>query len=167
MLIDAVKRCLVRDLAGFALELDAYPDDASVWLLPNGVNNSTGTLTLHVCGNLRYFVGAILGRNGYVRDRAAEFAVRGLPRVELEMLLAVTRDEVARALDQLDSDLLPLDYPVPVGKTTLSTGRFLVHLTSHLAYHLGQADVHRRVVTGQTQGVGTVAVPPLGDPTLG
>ena len=82
------------------------------------------------------------------------------------MLLAVTRDEVARALDQLDSDVLTLDFPVAVGKTTLSTGRFLVHLATHLTYHLGQADMHRRVVTGQSNGLGTVAVPPLGDPVL-
>ena len=166
MLIDAVKRCLVRDLAGFDLEIEAYPDDAQVWALPNGVNNSTGTLTLHVCGNLRHFVGAVLGRNGYVRDREAEFAVRDLPRIELEMLIAVTRDEIARALDQLNPDQLPLDYPVKIGNTTLSTGRFLVHLVSHLTYHLGQADVHRRVVTGQSRGVGVIAVPPLGDPIL-
>jgi uncharacterized damage-inducible protein DinB len=166
MLIDAVKRCLLRDLAGFALELDAYRDNASIWALPAGVNNSTGTLTLHACGNLRHFIGAILGKSGYVRDRDAEFAVRDLPRVELEMLLAVTREEVARALDQLDSDALPLDFPIPIGKTTLSTGRFLVHLATHLTYHLGQADVHRRVVTGQSNGLGTVAVPPLADPIL-
>ena len=166
MLIDAVKRCLLRDLAGFALELDAYRDDASVWALPVGVNNSTGTLTLHACGNLRHFIGAVLGKSGYVRDRDAEFGVRGLKRVELDMLLAVTRDDVARALDQLDSDLLPLDFPIPVGKTTLSTGRFLVHLATHLTYHLGQADMHRRVVTGQSNGLGTVALPPLADPIL-
>ena len=166
MLIDSVKRCLMRDLAGFALELDASRDDASVWALPPGVNNSTGTLTLHACGNLRHFIGATLGKSGYVRDRDAEFAVRGLQRVELEMLLAVTRDEVARALDGLHSDLLPLDFPIPVGKTTLSTGRFLVHLATHLTYHLGQADMHRRVVTGQSNGLGTVAVPPLADPVF-
>jgi len=166
MLIDAVKICLMRDLAGFALELDAYRDDASVWALPTGVNNSTGTLTLHGCGNLRHFIGAVLGKSGYVRDRDAEFAVRGLQRVELEMLLAVTRDEIARALDQLDSDQLPLDFPIPIGKTTLSTGRFLVHLATHLTYHLGQADMHRRVVTGQSNGLGTVAVSSLADPIL-
>ncbi|MGH7593596.1 MAG: DinB family protein [Gemmatimonadales bacterium] len=161
MLIDAVKRCLIRDLDGFALELDAYPDEGSVWALPAGVRNSSGTLTLHACGNLRHFVGAVLGKNGYVRDRDAEFALRDLPRVELEMLIAVTRDEVARALDQLDSDLLTGDFPLPVGKVTLSTGQFLVHLATHLSYHLGQADGHRRVVTGQSEGVGTVALPPL------
>lgn len=161
MLIDAVKRCLMRDLGGFELELDAYPDDASVWALPAGVRNSTGTLTLHGCGNLRHFIGGVLGGSGYVRDRDAEFATRDLPRVELEMLIAVTRDEVARALDHLDSDLLTSDFPLPVGGVTLSTGQFLVHLATHLTYHLGQADVHRRVVTGQAEGVGTVTLPPL------
>ncbi|MGH7523010.1 MAG: DinB superfamily protein [Gemmatimonadales bacterium] len=161
MLIDAVKRCLMRDLSGFELELDAYPDDASVWALPTGVRNSTGTLTLHGSGNLRHFIGGVLGGSGYVRDRDAEFTIRDLPRVELEMLIAITRDEVARALDHLDSDLLASDYPLPVGKVTLSTGQFLVHLATHLTYHLGQADMHRRAVTGQTEGVGTVAIPPL------
>jgi uncharacterized damage-inducible protein DinB len=167
MLIDAVKRCLVRDLAGFELELEAYGDEASIWALPTGVNNSTGTLTLHVCGNLRHFIGAVLGKSGYVRDRDAEFADRGLPRTELLMLLAITRDEVSRALDGLDSDALPLDYPLTINKATLSTGRFLVHLATHLTYHLGQADLHRRVVTGQSNGVGTVAPGPLADPLPG
>jgi hypothetical protein len=166
MLIDAVRRCLLRDLAGFALELDAYRDDASVWTLPPGVNNSTGTLTLHACGNLRHFIGAVLGKSGYVRDRDSEFALRGVPRGDLERLLAVTRDEVARALDGLDPAVLAQDFPSPVGKTTLPTGRFLVHLAAHLTYHLGQADMHRRVVTGQSNGVGAVAVPPLADPVL-
>lgn len=166
MLIDTVRRCLLRDLAGFALELDAYRDDASVWTLPAGVNNSTGTLTLHACGNLRHFLGAVLGKSGYVRDRDAEFAVRGLQRTELEMLLAVTRDEVVRALDGLDPEVLAQDFPIPIGKTTLPTGRFLIHLATHLTYHLGQADMHRRVVTGQSNGLGTVAIPPLADPVL-
>jgi hypothetical protein len=161
MLIDSVKRCLLRDLSGFELELEAYDNDAQVWQLPKGVNNSTGTLTLHGCGNLRHFIGGVLGKSGYVRDRDAEFALRDLPRVELEMTIAVTRDEIARALDHLDPDSLTLDFPIAIGKTTVSTGQFLVHLATHLTYHLGQADMHRRIVTGQSNGLGTVAVPAL------
>ena len=33
------------------------------------------------------------------------------------------------------------------------TGEYLVHLSVHFAYHLGQLDYHRRVVTGQNTGV--------------
>ncbi len=166
MLIDAVKRCLLRDLAGLVAELDAYRDDASVWVLPPGVKNSTGTLVLHLCGNLRHFIGAVLGRSNYVRDRDAEFAVRNLSRHELEMLIAVTRDEVVNALDGLDPARIDADYPQPVGGVTLPTGRFLVHLAVHLGYHLGQADVHRRVVTGEAVGVGAVGLKPLADPVV-
>ncbi|HEY4100498.1 MAG TPA: DUF664 domain-containing protein [Gemmatimonadales bacterium] len=166
MVADAVKRCFLRDLAGFGLQLDAFPTDASVWELPRGVSNSTGTLVVHCCGALRHFIGGVLGRSGYVRDREAEFAVRGLPRVELEMLLAVTRDEVSRALDHLDPELLPRDFPIPLGKVTLSTERFLIHHVSHLGYHLGQADIHRRLVTGETTGLGMVTIPPLSDPVM-
>jgi hypothetical protein len=132
MLIDAVKRCMLRDLDGFATILEAYPDESSVWSLPAGLNNSAGTLALHGCGNLRHFVGGVLGNSGYVRDRDAEFKTRDLPKVELEMIVAVTRDEVARALDHLDSALLSRDFPLQVDGVTLSTGQFLVHLAVHL-----------------------------------
>ena len=166
MLIDAVKRSMVRDLGGFALQLEAYPTDAAVWTLPTGINNSTGTLTLHGCGNLRHFIGGVLGNSGYVRDRDAEFNARDLPRVELEMLIAVTRDEVARALEHLDSDLLPLDFPIPIQHRVLSTGAFLIHLATHLTYHLGQADVHRRVVTGDARGLGMVSPLAMADAVM-
>ncbi|HEX3926914.1 MAG TPA: DUF664 domain-containing protein [Gemmatimonadales bacterium] len=166
MLTDTVKRCLQRDLAGFAAELDGYRDDAQVWALPVEMKNSTGTLVVHVCGSLRHFIGGILGKSGYVRDRDAEFAVRNLPRVELEMLIAVTRDEITRALDHLDPATLSKDFPVPVGGVSLHTGRFLVHHATHVAYHLGQADIHRRVVTGSSAAVGTISPTAIADPVV-
>jgi hypothetical protein len=44
-----------------------------------------------------------------------------------------------------------------VAKVNLNTGDFLVHLASHLAYHLGQVDYHRRIVTGNPAVVGALA----------
>jgi len=157
----ALKACLLRDLAGFSAELDAYPDDASVWAMPAGVSNSTGTLTLHCCGNMRHFVGAMLGKSGYVRQRDAEFSQRDLPRSELHVLLAVTMDEVGHALDQLDESSLPAMVPTPVGGVQPPMTTWLVHLATHIAYHLGQADVHRRIVTGERRPVGVMGIAPL------
>jgi hypothetical protein len=37
-----------------------------------------------------------------------------------------------------------------------------VHTAVHLAYHLGQVDAHRRVVTGGGEGVGAVRPAELG-----
>jgi hypothetical protein len=36
-----------------------------------------------------------------------------------------------------------------------------VHLVTHLAYHLGQLDYHRRLVTGQAGQIGAVSVKEL------
>jgi hypothetical protein len=39
----------------------------------------------------------------------------------------------------------------------VNTGEFLAHLATHLAYHVGQLDFHRRVVIGDATGVGAVS----------
>ncbi|MEP6591326.1 MAG: DinB family protein [Gemmatimonadota bacterium] len=165
MLIDAVRACLVRDLEGLSAELDGYADDASVWTGLPGFANSTGTLVVHCCGNLRHFVGAVLGQSGYVRTRDVEFSVRDLPRAELHLLLAVTRDEVVRALDGLDAAVLEERFPAELPGGGIPTDRMLVHLASHLAYHLGQVDSHRRTVTGDRRSVGALGLAALLTPS--
>lgn len=160
--LDSIRRCMVRDLGTFEVELANFPDDASVWSMHPQIPNTTGTLVLHVAGNLRHFVGATLGATGYVRDRDAEFSTRNLARRELLVLLHAARDEVDATLRMLDEARLDEPYPLEIGGTTLTTGQFLVHLATHLAYHLGQADIHRRVVTFDPKGVGAVGVKELG-----
>ncbi len=85
---------IARELSGFAREIELFPDDDQIWQTVPGISNSAGTLTLHVCGNLQHFVGAVLGGSPYVRDRENEFAARGLSRAHL---LA----EIERTLDGL------------------------------------------------------------------
>jgi uncharacterized damage-inducible protein DinB len=41
-----------------------------------------------------------------------------------------------------------VDYPDVIGGVRVTTGDLLVHLISHLAYHLGQIDYHRRLLAG-------------------
>lgn len=161
MLIDAIRRCLLRDLDALAAELAAYPNDAAVWANPAGAPNSAGTLTLHLVGNLRHFIGATLGSSGYVRDRDSEFAGKYVPRAEMTALIAAARAEVETALAGLDPARLGEPFPLTVGGGTMPTGRFLVHLAGHFTYHLGQLDYHRRLVTGDDTGVGALALAPL------
>lgn len=157
-LVDAVRRCILRDIDGFLLELDGYPDDASVWTVPDGMLNATGTLAAHVAGNLRHFIGAHLGSTGYVRDREREFAERDLSRDALRTLLIAARHDVDTTLRNLDPARLEEQHPAPFGTVQLPIGLALVHLATHLAYHLGQADMHRRVVTGDSRPVGAMGV---------
>jgi uncharacterized damage-inducible protein DinB len=151
-----VERIVLRDLAAVRREVEAYPDDASLWAVPAGVPNSAGTLVLHLAGNLQHYLGHCLGGSDYVRDRPAEFARRDVPRADL--LAELSRAEAAVRAGLASPRALRLDEPFAVAfrATTLLTEDALLHLTSHLAYHLGQIDYHRRVVTGQPHGIGAV-----------
>ena len=149
---------LLRDLAALRRELDAYPDDDSVWVLPAGLPNSAGTLTLHLCGNLRHFVGARLGGSSYIRDREREFSARGASREALRADIAEAEAAVQRVLPALDVAALAAPYPDAVANHTFGTGDFILHLCSHFAYHLGQIDYHRRIVTGHNVSIGAVAL---------
>jgi hypothetical protein len=156
-----LSRLIRRELTSLRDELLAYPDERAMWEVPKGLPNSGGNLALHLIGNLRFFIGTQLGATGYVRDRDAEFAKRNVPRAELIAGIEAAADEVTRTLATLDAAQLDKPFPVEVGGNRLQTGLFLQHLASHLAYHLGQVDYHRRVVTGSSVSVGAVPVPPL------
>lgn len=156
-------RFIGRELATVRDELLAYPDTASIWAIPNGLPNSAGSLALHLAGNLRWFIGNQLGGSGYVRDRDAEFNLRGLQREELVRLIEAASDECTRALAMLDDSRLEQPYPLEVGGVRLPVGRFLGHLAVHLGYHLGQLDYHRRIVTGVNKSLGALAPSALVD----
>lgn len=152
-----VAALLSRELRTLQRELEAYPSDALVWAHPAGFPNTTGSLALHAAGNLQHFVGAVLGETGYVRNRDAEFARRDVPRAELLRELGTAIDVVEHVLGSLPAAVLEGWYPLPVAKRRVRTDEFLVHLATHLAYHVGQADYHRRAVTGENRGVNAVA----------
>jgi hypothetical protein len=156
-LADFVRAMLVRDLAAFEREIAAYPDDASLWAAPPGTN-AAGTLALHVVGNLRHFVGALLGGTAYVRDRDAEFSRRGVPRAELLAELAEARRDVEACLGRLPALALDAELPLPIGGRRVHVDDFLVHLATHLAYHLGQVDYHRRLTTSSSGSIGALSI---------
>lgn len=150
-----------RDLTTLRAEVLSYPDDATPWVLPAGAPNAGGTLVLHLCGNLRHFIGAGLGASGYVRDRDAEFSTRGTSRAEMAALIHITSAEVMLALDSLPA--ARLEEKIQIGTTAMPMQRGLLHLAAHLAYHLGQLDYHRRIVTGDARGAGAMALPALAE----
>jgi uncharacterized damage-inducible protein DinB len=53
---------------------------------------------------------------------------------------------IENTLDQLSEDDLAREYPLIVFDKKMSTEYFLVHLATHLAYHLGQINYHRRLL---------------------
>lgn len=155
---EIIRSVLARDLRALAREVDAYPDDEALWRTAPGITNSAGTLALHLAGNLEHFIGAVLGGTGYARDRDAEFATRGLTRAELRGRIEATAKSVDATLAQFAPDQWEAEYPVPVGGRKLGTADFLVHLATHLAYHLGQIDYHRRMLVPEAGTVDAMSI---------
>jgi uncharacterized protein DUF664 len=153
VLLRAIAAILDRDLRTLSREVEAYPDQRDLWREVPGISNVAGTLVLHLTGNLRHFFGPPLGRPGYVRDRPAEFARRDVPRGELLDEIAAARAAVQTALESPTKLNLDAVFPEIVGGSEVVTGEYLIHLVAHFAYHLGQVDYHRRVVTGRDVAV--------------
>jgi uncharacterized damage-inducible protein DinB len=140
-----VAEILARDLGRLSEELQAYDREEDLWKTAPEISNSTGTLALHLLGNLQHYIGAVLGETGYVRDRAAEFSRRNVPRDEIIAEIERTREVVRRVVPSLDDARLAAEYPAEVGGRRMTTGYHLIHLVAHFAYHLGQVNYHRRL----------------------
>jgi hypothetical protein len=151
-------RLLTRELSAFSRELDLFPDESLIWEIVPGIINSAGTLTLHVCGNLQYYVGTILGNTGYVRNRGLEFSARDVPRAVLKATLEKTAEVVHAVLADLPDESLAEEYPDVLGGPRMPTGLFLGQLSSHLAFHLGQVGYLRRILTGANESSGALAL---------
>ncbi len=152
---------MVRELRSFIQEIEAFPDDVTVWELRPGVTNSAGNLAAHVCGNLQDFVGRVLGGTSYVRRREEEFGQRSGERASLVAELQKTIAVVESVLPTLTDQTLAADFPIAVGGKTINTATFLVHLGAHLAMHLGQAGYLRRIVTGSNVSLNPVPLGPI------
>jgi hypothetical protein len=159
--LEWISLLLTRELSAFSRELELFEDEALIWATSPGISNPAGTLTLHVCGNLRHYVGAVLGNTGYVRDRDLEFSARDIPRSLLQAHLAETIEVVRTVLADLPGQRLRADYPDILGGPRLSTGLFLLHLTTHLAFHLGQAGYLRRILTSANASSGALSMQAL------
>jgi RimJ/RimL family protein N-acetyltransferase/uncharacterized damage-inducible protein DinB len=139
---------LVRELEGLRREIALFPDDASIWRTVPGVTNSAANLALHVAGNLQHFVGRVLGGASYVRNRELEFGRKDGTKDEVIRELQAATTSVRITLARLGDDRLAAEYPERHAGMRFQTDRFLLHLCTHAAFHLGQAGIVRRAVTG-------------------
>lgn len=146
MLNETLIKLCDRDLSKLKEEIGLYRDEASLWKIDGAITNSAGNLTLHLIGNLRHFFGAVLGETGYIRDRDKEFSDGGVSRADLITGIDQAAADVRLTLEKLRLDDLAKTYPIEVFGHPMTTEYFLVHLATHLNYHLGQINYHRRLL---------------------
>jgi uncharacterized damage-inducible protein DinB len=135
-----------KDLTKLKEEILKYSSEDALYAKAEGISNSGGNLCMHLCGNLRHFIGFHLGNSGYVRNRPEEFE----GRFSKERLLAdiqETQEIVVKTLNNLSEVDLSGSFPELTSYGAMTTQQFLLHLLSHLNYHIGQINYHRRLIT--------------------
>ena len=70
-------------------------------------------------------------------------------------------DLAATKFSTLADNRFDSEYPEAVNGMRFQTGRFLLHLCTHAAFHLGQAGYLRRAITGQSQSSGPIPLKPV------
>lgn len=126
--------------------MNSYQDEKAVWSTLEGIPNSSGNLTLHLLGNLNYFIGATLGGTGYVRHRDDEFLLKDILKNTLTEDINKTIIVIKNTLSALPDNDLEKDFPVAINNKIYSTSFVLMFLLSHLSYHLGQVNYLRRLI---------------------
>ena len=146
MLIETLKSLFNRDLNKLKVEIESYQNENQLWAIDKNISNSGGNLCLHLIGNISTYIGAEIGKTGYVRNRPLEFSLKDIPKSELIGKIEETIIVVNNTLDLLSEEDLNAIYPQIVFEKQMTTGFFFVHLSTHLAYHLGQINYHRRLL---------------------
>jgi len=146
MVIETLQKIFKRDLEKLKQEIASYRNESNLWKVDKSIANSSGNLCLHLVGNLNAYIGAEIGKTGYVRNRDLEFSLKNIPQAQLVKMIEDTIVVVEDGLSKLNENDLEREYPLLVLKEKTSTGYFLIHLTVHLGYHLGQVNYHRRLL---------------------
>jgi uncharacterized damage-inducible protein DinB len=149
MLINNLQQLFTRDLMKLKGEIDLYHDEINIWKTANGISNSAGNLCLHLIGNLNTYIGSVIGETGYIRNRPEEFSAKNILRKELIHNIDATISMMQQSFLKLAVGSLEKEYPMKVFEIPLSYEQFLLHLSGHLMYHLGQINYHRRLLDHQ------------------
>lgn len=109
------------------------------WKKPYPYGNSIGHLTLHIIGNLNYYIGAEIGATGYVRDRDREFTDSRPPaKAETLESLKTTVEMVASILqNQGEEDWSKPFQAVGLDDIHIRFDLFL-RCAVHFHHHIGQ-----------------------------
>ena len=145
MLHQSLTEIYDRNLLQLKAEINLYNDEKALWSVRGQVSNSAGNLCLHLIGNLNHFIGATLGNTGYVRHRENEFTFKNISRENLLAEIDKTIEMIRNTLSQMKEEDFAKEFPLLKHDKRVSTEEMLLHLLSHLNYHIGQINYHRRL----------------------
>ncbi|HET8963143.1 MAG TPA: DUF1572 family protein [Chitinophagales bacterium] len=127
-------------------ELNQYENEMDIWEIDGEIKNSAGNLAIHLSGSINYFIGAVMAKNGYVRNRDAEFSEKNISREKMISELNTTKTMMEEFISQQDADFYNAIFPLQTFGENRSNHYALMIMAVHLNYHLGQINYHRRLI---------------------
>jgi hypothetical protein len=144
--MNSYKQLYITFLNSLKDEISLYKNEENIWKLSGEISNTPGNLCLHICGNLNHFFGAVIGNTEYVRERELEFSKKNVSRAELLKGIEETKKMIEKIFDGLTPDEINKIYPIDKFGENVTYGFIFSRLISHLAYHVGQINYHRRIL---------------------
>ncbi len=145
MLKDNLIKIFDRDIEKLKMEISLFDKEEKLWKVFGDIKNSSGNLALHLCGNLKHYVGFTLGGFDYTRERDKEFLMTNIPKSDLINYIDETKKIVLKTLKDFDELRFSEIYKEKISLGEVEIGQFLLHLLTHLNYHLGQINYLRRM----------------------
>jgi len=142
--MEALIQLYSRDLEKLIQEIKEFQRENDLWVTTGNITNSAGNLCLHLVGNLNHFIGSVIGNSGYVRNREGEFQDKNIGKEKLIQMVYDTKKIVISTLQNFDTKSMQNNYPIQVFGNDMTYEYFLLHLSTHLNYHLGQINYLRR-----------------------
>lgn len=145
MLLESLIKIFDRDLEKLKSEIKLFEKEENLWLVNGDIKNSAGNLALHLCGNLKHYVGHSIGGSSYIRERDKEFSLKNVTRLDILRNIEETKSVVLSTLKMLDDSKLKEIFSEKISIGKVEIGFLLIHLIAHLNYHLGQINYIRRL----------------------
>ena len=109
------------------------------WTKPYPYGNSFGHLTLHLIGNLSYYIGAQIADTGYVRDREREFNESNPPtKQEVLRRLDDVVQMVIRTVEAQTAESWSAEYSATGAEHSHDRFSILLQCAAHFHHHVGQ-----------------------------
>jgi catechol 2,3-dioxygenase-like lactoylglutathione lyase family enzyme len=113
--------------------------DAQFWARPYPYGNSMGHLTLHLTGNLNFYIGTQMAGTGYVRDRDREFGDPTPPsKAEALQRLDAAVDLTVRTIRQQTAGDWSVPYSAPGADGLRDRFSMFLRVAAHFHHHTGQ-----------------------------
>jgi uncharacterized damage-inducible protein DinB len=125
--------------------------DSQIWARHSDNENAIGNLALHLCGNVRQWIGSGVAGLPDIRERDREFAARGGHSCgELKERLRRTVEEAAEQIRELPPERLVEITRVQNYEVTRLEA--IYHVVEHFSQHTGQIIFATKLLTSSDLG---------------